>query len=336
MVRPLKARKVTVPKKKVPREKQTATPIVWYGGKSRDGAEIISNFPPHDTFVDVFGGGGAITFLKDPSVLDVYNDIGNVSNFYRILRDYGEELYESLYLTPYSREEFEDCVKGWRELSNKAVNGIEKLDVTDQIEWARAWYVSVMQSFTHEERAKTWKNSKTMDLANTWNTHVEDLPRFIERLRKIYVEHRDFMEVLKLYDSEKTLFYLDPPYLPETRTSQNNYENEMPLARHKEMLRWLNESMKGQAVVSMYAAELYDTELSKSNGWRRLTIEHISMIRNSSGTVGTRTEVIWIKEHNYGLWSFYYDEVEKQKQSSANVAGLSLFSDQEEEVTSDN
>lgn len=326
MVRQLKARKATAyraPKKTVPKEKRTATPVVWYGGKSRDGREIIDTFPPHDTFCDVFGGGGAITFLKDPSVIDVYNDIGNVSNFYRVMREYGEELYQALYLTPESREEFDLCRAKWRELE-KSVNDKDELPVEDQIEWARCWYVTIMQSFTHEERSTTWKNSKTTDLANTWNNHVEDLPRFIERLRKLYVEHKDFMYILKTYDSEKTLFYLDPPYMNEVRTSHNNYTHEMPLARHEEMLKWLTTELKGQAVVSMYAHELYDKYLSANNGWRRLEIKHVAMIRNSTAKPGERTEVVWIREHQYGLWSFQQDQ-QQEAFSSAIMAGLSLF-----------
>lgn len=330
MVRNLKPRavkKYKPPTKKLPVSKQTATPIVWYGGKSRDGIEIISTFPPHDTFVDVFGGGGAVTFLKDPSILDVYNDIGNVSVFYRVLREYGEELYEALYLTPYSREEFDFCRKRWRELEKMAVNDHEDLEVVDLIEWARCWYITIMQSFTHEERATTWKNSKTTDIANTYNTHVEDLPRFVDRLRRVYVEHRDFMDILNLYDAKDTLFYLDPPYMSEVRTSQNNYTHEMPLSRHEEMLRWLTTKMKGQAVVSMYAHELYDKYLAD---WRRLEINHIAMIRNSLAKPGSRTEVVWIKEHQYGLWS-YEQDVRQQAASQATMAGLSLFPEQSEE-----
>lgn len=311
MVRPLKSRpyKFKPPKKVVPKEKRTVTPIVWYGGKSRDAAAILSQFPPHDTFVDVFGGGGAITFAKTPSIVDIYNDLGNVSNFYKTLRERGEELYEALYLTPFSREEFYNCKEEVKEILSKYgpdENGnanYKAMDDVEKLEWARCWYVVVMESFSHEENATSWKVMKTGDQASGWNTHIDELPRFIERLKSVVIENLDVMKVLKLYDKPDTLFYLDPPYVAETRAegARKAYAHEMPLDKHQQMLNYLRYNLQGQAVVSMYDHKLYNEMLE---GWRRVEIVHPSMIKNSSAKdTGSRTEVLWIKEHRYGLWT---------------------------------
>lgn len=309
MVRPLKPRKFTPPKKTTPTTKEIVGAMTWYGGKSRDAAAIASQFPPHDTYVEVFGGGGALLFFKDPSVVDVYNDLGNVSNFFYTLKYHGEEVYDLLYLTLCSRQEFFDARRRVLELLNKYgkdENGniaYKNMPEHERIEWAVAWYIVVQQSFSHEEMASSWKVMKTGDPAATWNSHVEQLVRFIEKIRTVTIENLSFEKLLPLYDTPKTLFYLDPPYVSGTRAAgaRSAYVHEMDISKHQVLLNYLKYNLKGQAVVSMYDYPLYNEMLSD---WRRVEINHRSMIHNSSAKdTGTRTEVLWIKEHAYGLWS---------------------------------
>ena len=87
------------------------TPLLqYYGGKWSIGKKIIEHFPEHKTFVDVFGGSGAITLLKKPSKNEIINDIHNeIVNLYRVLRSDHETLIKMLKLTPYSRVEYYLC-----------------------------------------------------------------------------------------------------------------------------------------------------------------------------------------------------------------------------------
>jgi site-specific DNA-adenine methylase len=87
-------------------------PITWFGGKSRQLHWLLPLFPPHQVFVDVFGGSGAVLLGKPPSPVDVYNDIdGRLVNLFRVLRDeeQAQRLIKSLELTPFSRSEFMAC-----------------------------------------------------------------------------------------------------------------------------------------------------------------------------------------------------------------------------------
>lgn len=281
------------------------TPIIYYGGKTRDADWIIKQFPPHETFVDVFGGGGAVTFRKGPSNVDVYNDIGNVSLWMQCLRDHGEELYHALTLTPFGREEFERC----RKLVDVTLENYKNTFSTQSyVEWARMWYVVVLQGYEHTEDSDSWRVAKQVNAAAPIASHVDDLPKFIERLRRgIHVEHLDFERCLELYDSVNTLAYCDPPYLPVSRKSLNTYKHEMPESEHVRMLKAVVR-FKGQVIVSGYPSELYDTHLT---GWRKVTKVAKSAIHNSStDDPGEREEVLWIKEHAHGLWT------------SANVSGV--------------
>ena len=46
-------------------------PVTWFGSKSRLVKEIVKHFPDHQTYVDVFGGSGAVLLGKKPSKVEV-------------------------------------------------------------------------------------------------------------------------------------------------------------------------------------------------------------------------------------------------------------------------
>jgi DNA adenine methylase len=274
---------------------ESRTILIYYGGKSRDADWIIRYFPPHKTYIDVFGGGGAVTFRKRPSIVDIYNDIGNVANFFAVLRDNPDELYRKLYLTPFSRKEFDDAVVTWE----------DEMKEGNLVEWARKWYIVINQGYTHEEDSNTWHVAKQVNSARALVNHTDDIPAIVNRLRRIHIEHLSFEKLIPLYDLEdgSSLFYCDPPYVEATRADVGNYRNEMPIEKHIELLNML-QVIKGQAVVSGYASELYDSYLTENMGWKRYSITHKSAIQNSKSVQnrGDRTEVLWKKEHHGGLW----------------------------------
>src|SRR5258706_9367454 len=89
---------------------QIASPVTWFGGKSKLAQRIIEHFPEHRTYVEVFGGSAAVLITKKPAGVEVYNDIdGQLVNLFRILREplLCEELRRALESTPYSRGEFD-------------------------------------------------------------------------------------------------------------------------------------------------------------------------------------------------------------------------------------
>jgi DNA adenine methylase len=48
-----------------------------------------------------------------------------------------------------------------------------------------------------------------------------------QRLIRVQIENRPAVDVIRLYDSPKTLFYCDPPYLHATRGDAKAYGFEM-------------------------------------------------------------------------------------------------------------
>ena len=272
------------------------SPINYFGGKFYQAPEIISMFPEHKVYVEVFGGAGHVLFTKPRSDIEVYNDIDSgLINFFGILRDplQAKELHRLLQLTPYSRKEFKECGQTWEK-------------EPDNIERARRWYVSLMQSFSKSIGGKEnmgWSFSKSQSrrgmsqCTSQWLSKIDDnLPEAVERLRNVQIENSDYKDLIATYDGKDTLFYLDPPYVHDTRKMTFTYEHEMSDEEHNNMIDILLK-IKGKALLSGYDHKIYDRLVQ--NGWQRLSIgeyDKRSMSHNTRKAKGE--EIVWI---NYAL-----------------------------------
>jgi len=227
-----------------------APPFPWLGGKARAAARLVSLLPPHRIYVEVFGGSAAVLLAKPPSPVEVYNDIDSgLVNFFRVLRDPErfERFRRLVELTPYSREEWEFCRATWESCS-------------DDVERAWRWYVVARMSFGGVFGA-SWghtllSSSRGMaEAVSRWLSGVEGLPEVAVRLLRVQVENRDFRELFPLYDTPDTLWFCDPPYVPETRRD-GEYRHEMALADHEDLVRLLL-GIRGSAVLCGYRHEVY-------------------------------------------------------------------------------
>lgn len=276
------------------------SPINWFGGKYYMANDIIKLFPKHKVYVEVFGGAGHILFKKEPSVIEVYNDIDSgLYLFFKILRDENKAnlLKQKLDLTPYSREEFYHCRDTWR-------------DEQDDIKKVRKWYVTAMQSFS--TNFSTWSHSKSKSrrgmsqAVSQWLGKIEDnLPKAVERLKVVQIENMDYKDLLKKYDGEDTLFYLDPPYIHKTRKMTYQYAHEMEDEQHEEMIDILLH-IKGKAILSGYDNEIYNKLLN--NGWKRVFLgeydKRSEKAINESRSKGQ--EFVWI---NYDIQNIAYKAI---------------------------
>lgn len=257
---------------------------------------LLPLIPPHRIYVEVFGGAAHLLFAKQPSEIEVYNDIDSaLVNFFRVLRDpvKSEELCRLLTLTPYSREEHSMCCLTY-----------ENTDLSD-VERARRFYVAVHQSFNGIV-SETWRTSRTEHTSRVFAGAVDRLPVVCERIRGVLIEHDDFRVILKRYDTPDTFFYCDPPYLPDTRCDKNVYVHEMSTQDHIDLLEMLHD-IQGKVMVSGYDSELY-TKYLDGNGWTRHEFDVVlwanTVITNGhtsdcvfSSRRGRRKEVVWLNPH---------------------------------------
>ena len=81
--------------------------IPWIGGKRRLVDLLLSRFPPHSCYVEVFAGGAAVFFARHPADVEVLNDVnGDLVNLYRVVTHHLEEFVRQFKWALTSRQVF--------------------------------------------------------------------------------------------------------------------------------------------------------------------------------------------------------------------------------------
>lgn len=104
-----------------------------------------------------------------------------------------------------------------------------------------------------------------------------------ERLKKVQIENRPAVEVIKRFKFKQVFIYADPPYLLGTRAGKQ-YKHEMNMDDHVELLETLMQH-PGPIIISGYQSKLYDDILE---GWHKERIDSLAEYG------GKRKEVIWM------------------------------------------
>lgn len=257
----------------------------YYGGKLSHLSRLLPLLPRAHTYVEPFGGSAAVLLNREPSPVEVYNDLdGEVVNFFRVLRKQPDELIRQISLTPYSRYEFALACERRTDVSN--------------VERARRFYVRINQSRGNMPNAipSDWQycvgqSRRGMSGAvSAWHGNIDGLDQVVGRLLRVQIENVSAADLIQRYDTPVTLFYVDPPYVLDARdkASTEAYVHEMTDEQHIALASTLK-ACKGKVALSGYAHPLYE-ELYED--W--FVSQWGSRAANAgNGKAGTRTEVLW-------------------------------------------
>jgi len=251
----------------------------YFGGKWAIAPWVLSHLPPHRIYVEPFGGAASILLRKPRSKVEVYNDLDEeIVGIFQTVQDprQCQRLMRCLRRTPYSRRVFETAFQS----------------STDPIIRAQRAIVRAYQSFHHEALFNPKKTtfadakhrSRSSCKAREWANYPRTLLAVSRRLQGVVIECRPAMDVIHVQDTPDTLFFVDPPYVPSTRT-KSGYRHEMTEADHVALLEQLRQ-VKGMVVLAGYPSRLYDTLLSD---WHRIKRPH-----RAQGSSRVRTEVLWL------------------------------------------
>lgn len=245
--------------------------------------------PPHLHYVEPYFGGGSVLFEKPcEGVSEVVSDLDrHLTIFWLVLRDQYEEFRRLAEATPVSLEEYQraaSVLKGEQEGAGYALARI-------------AWAFFVVARMSMAGRAKGFSpvsRNRTRrgmnEQASAWLSAVEGLPEVHARLKRVVILNRPAVEVIKQQDGENTFFYLDPPYLPETRAAKKVYRHEMTFEQHQELLDSLL-LLKGKFILSGYRNPLYDA-CADVRGWHRVDYD-IANHAAGGGSKRRMTECVW-------------------------------------------
>jgi DNA adenine methylase len=236
----------------------------------------------HKTYTEPFAGGLNILLNKLRAPIEIANDLNaDLVNFWRVVRDRGDELLHWLKELPYTEDVFQQAKKimrspDWADDVDRAVSFMV---------WNRFSRGGFGRDFAWSERLR---GGQPGDL-NAWETIKTELPRVAERLRGVEIRCAPAIKIIQEHDGPDALHYCDPTHLHSTRTARDVYRFEMTEGDHAELLDVLM-GCRGTVVLSGYRSPLYDARLA---GWRRIVFD----MPNHAGqgkTKQRREEVIWI------------------------------------------
>lgn len=271
-------------------------PFPWFGGKGsvKIQSAIINALPPHTHYIEPFGGGASILIGKEPSKVEVYNDVNRgVVNFFRVVADpdYFAKFMARAALLPVSRELFEEFLRTWP-------------TIHDPVEQAIRWYFAIRQSFSgHGHSWGATVNSSAGGMAvstNSWRSSFDRLPAIHDRMQRVQIECSDWRDVLERYSGQGWLAYCDPPYVMGSRKA-GGYTHELKDSDHVALITTLLD-YDGAVVLSGYNSQLYAP--LRDAGWDMLTVDvscYAAGRTRASGLQGVgnakakqqRTECIW-------------------------------------------
>lgn len=259
------------------------TLLNYPGAKWGMAERIISLMPKHRSYLEPFFGSGAVLFNKPPSAIETVNDIdGDVVNFFKVLREQPAELADAITLTPYARDVFDDAHEN---------RGADAFD--------RAYRFAIRSKMGHGFKTYQKTGFKVDVFARErsycvgcWNRLPADLMEAAARLKKVQIENRPALDLIRRFNHDNVLIYADPPYLLETRGGKQ-YRHEMTEQDHLELLEALKQH-SGYVILSGYPSEMYDREL---RGW---SIVHRKSYNQNADK---RTEALWC---NFEIPGMFY------------------------------
>lgn len=207
--------------------------IPWMGGKRRLADRLIPLFPPHECYVEVFAGGGALFFMRpQPAPTEVLNDLnGDLVCLYRVVQNHLEEFVRQFKWALSSRQIFE-----WQKMTRPET-------LTDIQRAARFFYLQ-HHAFGGKVTGQTFGTATTGPAINLLRIE-ENLSAAWQRLAGVYVENLTWLACAERYDRPHTFFYMDPPYW-----QTEGYGVDFPFAEYERMAEFMR-SCKGRVMVSI-------------------------------------------------------------------------------------
>lgn len=248
-------------------------PVSYWGGKQQLLQKILPLIPEHRKYVEPFLGGGAVFWSKEPSEIEVINDMdGFVSNFYDVSKCRFDELQAKISSSKFSRlnHDHAGIVRNFPDLFGKL---------------KRAWafyYLTNTSMLCILDNPMNTPSSSNKPIC-TFNNKVD---RFVNeigmRLRNAFIESRDALYVISIHDSPDAFHFIDPPYFNSNMGHYGGYSKEDFIA-----LLNLVSQIEGKFLLTCYPSDTID-EFAEKFGW---TVERHEMQLSAGGKGKRKTEV---------------------------------------------
>lgn len=208
--------------------------VPYLGEKSKFASFIVPNVPDGiSTYAEPFGGMFGVFFSLDftkfKGVKFIYNDKNHLN--YLLFKKIRDEKFISLVKsTKVDEEYYKSCVK-------------KLITEKDEDLLALFWLVILTCSSPYEIGKNSWRNDSEFEIFKMkWKAYKYHLDKISE------IHNLDYKDIIRMYDSESTFFYIDPPYMGKERYYINHDFTEKS---HVELAEVLN-NIKGKFLLSYY------------------------------------------------------------------------------------
>ena len=205
-------------------------PICRVGGKSKLRKTILGMIPKHTCYIELFFGAGWVYFGKEPSKIEVVNDIDKeLINLFRNIKYHAPEIDRLLEYEFSGRdifEEYKNCT----------------LEYMTEIHRAIRFLYLITQSFGGKGNNYGYGTTTRPGQQIFYN---DMLLKLRDRLKNTYVENLSFEKIIDKYDREHSFFFCDPPYI-ETCDYGNKFKEE----EHRELSDKLK-NLKGKFLLTI-------------------------------------------------------------------------------------
>ena len=235
--------------------------ISYIGGKARISKWIVPFIPKDiETYVEPFSGMFWVFFkmdlIKYPNLKTVvYNDFNGLNtNLFDCCKNY-DMLWDEISKYPCQQLGVEDTPSEYEEKFDEYQQEVfhSGVTITEENKYeVAAKYVYVLTQIFSGSKPET---SSYMDYKGKYRCKVLI---FLDKLKNpeyrkhfysiTFTENLDFQSVIEKYDSEKTYFYVDPPYWK----TENYYSNHDFDRNDHERLATTLKNMKGMFSLSYY------------------------------------------------------------------------------------
>ena len=203
--------------------------VRWVGGKNRLIPEIDKRIPKninaqYDTYVEPFVGGGSVMFhiLNNYNFKKIYVNDKNkeLINLYLAIKNFPKKIFDKIEKLDLKYLSFDaEKKKEMFYLMRKNYNRMKLKDEKINLEKANLLMFLMRMCFNGVYRVNKkgeFNTSIGSFLTRSFRKiSKEEIFTISEQLENVIFFSKDFSELEDLI-SDKTFFYLDPPYLPET------------------------------------------------------------------------------------------------------------------------
>ena len=184
-------------------------PFSRVGGKTYNGKKILNFFPTNYqeyNYVEPFCGGASLYFYKEKANEDKFEVLNDIDNDVKMLL---------LGFKTFSKKEILEELEKFP-LDIDIFNHLKTVDTSTLTEFqkfirllylSKNSYIGMMRRFNK----KRVKRIKIIENEGQFFRKYR-LDDFRNRMDRTIIENEDYKEIIRKYDSENTLFYIDPPY----------------------------------------------------------------------------------------------------------------------------